>query len=293
MRNALPLWVLPALTLAACSSQRYEKDAPASEAVSAETVTAAADSTSFAADIASLNSASRKRIRTADVSCRVPDVFAASQALERVTKSLDGIVVESKQQNEISQEKYLPYKGDSLMHVRMYSTVASLTLRVPAAAMDSVVQVLTQQATYIDYRTLKDQDKTLDYLSNSLRNNAKTYTATADRNTSSVDAANYNQSKEDNTISRQLNNLAILDEANNATITVAMVQPGRADVLVEVDPTAATRAGFGTELKTALYTGADILRNIVLFFITIWPFVITGVVVWVMVKRFRKTSVQA
>ncbi|WP_291910448.1 DUF4349 domain-containing protein [Chitinophaga sp. CB10] len=294
MRNAVPLWVLPALTLAACSSAGYEKNAPSgAETVSAEAVTAAADSTSFAADIASLNSASRKRVRTADVSCRVPDVFKASQALERTAKSLDGIVVESKQTNEVSQEKYLPYSSDSLRHVRMYHTVANLTLRVPAAAMDSVVQVLTQQATYIDYRTLKDQDKTLDYLGNSLRNKTVQHTAKADRNTSSVDAASYNQQNADNTIDRQLSNLAILDEANYATITVAMVQPARADVVVEVNPEAITRAGFGTEMKTAVITGTDILRNILLFFVSIWPFILLAVAGWILVKRFRKTSVQA
>ncbi|WP_186774616.1 hypothetical protein [Chitinophaga pinensis] len=48
----------------------------------------AADSTGFTNDITSVNSASRKRVRTADVRCRVGSVFNAVSTLEHVVRVL-------------------------------------------------------------------------------------------------------------------------------------------------------------------------------------------------------------
>ncbi|RAJ79142.1 uncharacterized protein DUF4349 [Chitinophaga dinghuensis] len=293
MRKSIPLWVLPALSLAACNVATERNQSPNAEMManaSTGKLTEAADSVNFESDIESLNAASRKRVRTADVRCRVKNVFDATTALERVTKDLQGIVAESHQENTVSQDKYVPYSADSLMHVRMYSTVAQLTLRVPVNQMDSVVRVLSGMATYIDHRTLKDEDKTMQYLSNSLRNEIATQTPVPNKKHTSLDIAKYKDEKAEKVIDRQLNNLSLMDDVNNATITIAMVQPDRADVVVEVDPAAATRAGFGTELKNALYDGAVILRNILLFLITIWPFLLVGAMAWFLVKKFRKAT---
>ncbi|MBV8251250.1 MAG: DUF4349 domain-containing protein [Chitinophaga sp.] len=291
MRKSIPLWVLPALSLAACNAAPDHSASTVQVAKSnAEQITEKADSVAFATDIASLNAASRKRVRTADVRCRVKNVFDATTTLERVTKELDGVVVESHQENTVTQDKYVAYSADSLMHVRMYGTVAQLTLRVPVNRMDSVVHVLSGMATYIDHRTLKDEDKTMQYLSNSLRNNLVIQSPKPDKKATSLDIAKYKDEKEEKVIDRELNNLSLMDDVNNATLTVAMFQPDRADIVVEVNPAAATRAGFGTELKNALIDGTEILRNLFLFLITIWPFLILGAITWFLVKKYRKST---
>ncbi|WP_222597255.1 DUF4349 domain-containing protein [Chitinophaga pinensis] len=72
-------------------------------------------------------------------------------------------------QNESVVIKDVPYSADSLKRIELYTPVANLTLRVPTASLDSVVHTLTAMATFIDYRTLKDEDKTLTYLSNAMK----------------------------------------------------------------------------------------------------------------------------
>ncbi|NIG56042.1 hypothetical protein [Chitinophaga sp. Cy-1792] len=294
MRYSIPLWVLPALTLAACSAgpshHSATAEAAAEEKISANTVTAAADSVAFQNNIASLNSASRKRVRSADIQCRVNSVFDAVSTIERATRSVEGVIVSSNQYSQSRNDSYLPYTTDSVRQVRVYTTAADIQLKVPVASLDSVVHVITGLATFIDHRTLKDEDKTLDYLSNSLRNNVAASTVTADKKTSSVDAATYNDDKKVEKIDRQIRNLAIIDDVNNATISIALVQPDKADVQIVVNPDAVSRAGFGTELKMSVINGTEMLRNIFLFLVGIWPLVILGVLGYFTFRKIKKAA---
>lgn len=78
----VPLYYMAPVVLltAACSSgsnHHSYSEAADSAAISMNEVAQAADSTGFTNDISSVNSPSRKRIRTADVRCRVSSVFNA------------------------------------------------------------------------------------------------------------------------------------------------------------------------------------------------------------------------
>jgi hypothetical protein len=261
------LVIIPALTLFACSpSSTFHEE------------TATADSTTFSNEITKLNSPSRKRVRTADVRCRVNNVFSATSALEHVVTSMDGVIVESTMQNDFGVSKEIPYSADSLKRIQLYSPTANLTLRVPAAKLDSVVESLTAMASFIDYRTLKSQDKTLDYLSNALKNNEQgnveeTAPAPVNKKTP-LDVIAYEDRKKENIIDRKIVNMAILDDVNYATFSVQLFQSQIADVQVIVNPDRVTRAGFGTELLNALRNGVDIFKNVLLFFLQLWPFLL-------------------
>jgi hypothetical protein len=280
MRPLLCYLLIPALTLAACQSG---SDREAGQAAAYE---AAADSTRFSHDITALNSPSRKRVRTADVRCRVSNVFNAALTLERAVAGMNGVVVESSMQNTFGELRDVPYSADSLKRIQLYTPTAHLTLRVPAAGLDSVVHTLTAMASFIDYRTLKEQDKTLDYLANALRNkDSGTSHIVPEKEGTPLDVAAYRDARKSQAIDRKIVNLGILDDVNYATFTVQLFQPQLADVQVVVNPDRITRAGFGTELLTALGNGVDVIRNIVLFLLQLWPFALLAAVVWVVYKR--------
>ena len=279
------LVIIPALILVACSPSSTYHEA-----------TATADSTTFSNEITSLNSPSRKRVRTADVRCRVSNVFNATSALERVVNSIDGVIVESTIQNDFGVSKEIPYSVDSLKRIQLYTPTASLTLRVPAAKLDSVVGSLTAMASFIDYRTLKSQDKTLDYLSNALKNNEQGNVEAPPapvKKKTPLDVVAYEDRKKENIIDRKIVNLAILDDVNYATFTVQLFQPQLADVQVIVNPESATRAGFWTEFITALRSGAEIFKNVFLFLLQLWPFLLLAALIWFGVKRIPRRKLSA
>lgn len=276
---------IPLLALCACSNMK--------ESDLVKAMASTADSTAFAQDIStSLNSGSRKRIKSADVRCRVSNVFAATSSIEQLVNRLDGVVVESNLQNESVAHYSLPYSADSIKSVQLYTPVATLTLRVPEDKLDSVVYSLTAMAAFIDHRIKKNEDATMKYLANALRNEQREKSAANEKvvpakNGTAVDVAEYKDNQDAAVVNRRVENLSILDQAAYSTFTVQLFQPQVADVQILFNPDRASRAGFGTELATSLRTGAEVLRNILLFFVSIWPFVIAGIVGWVGYRKLR------
>ncbi|KAA2245724.1 DUF4349 domain-containing protein [Chitinophaga agrisoli] len=283
MRAYLFYLIVPALSLVACSNQSGLTTEEANYA-------ATADSTGFSKDMTALNSPSRKRVRTADVRCRVKNVYQAATALERAVNAMNGIIVTSTLENSFGRQQDVPYAGDSLKRVQLYTPTAALTLRVPAAGLDSVVRTLTAMASFIDYRTLKEEDKTLTYLSNALRNEREPEAVfTGKQLDTSLAEARYNDAHAEAAIDRKIANLAILDDVNYATFTVQLLQPEMADVQIVVNPDRVIRAGFGTELATALRNGMDICRNVVLFFLQLWPFLLLLAAAWWGYRKMKFT----
>jgi hypothetical protein len=271
----IPLYfIAPVLLVAACSGpSRYSKED--------ESPAVTADSTNFAHDITALNSPSRKRVRTADVRCRVNNVFDAVSKLEHAVISVNGMIGESTMQNDFGITQDLPYSTDSLKRVQLYTPTANLTLRVPVTSLDSVVRTLTSMAVFIDYRTLKEEDKTLAYLSNALRNDAPAPVGIKpSAKGTPLDVVTYQDQQQDAATERRIANLAILDDVHYATFTVQLFQPQQADIQVVVNPDKVTRAGFGTRTLTALGTGADTLSNLFLFMLSCWPFLILLTAGW-------------
>ncbi|PSL44808.1 uncharacterized protein DUF4349 [Chitinophaga niastensis] len=247
-----------------------------------------ADSTTFSNDISSLTSASRKRIKSADVRCRVTNVFAATSRLEQIVNEMGGVVAESSLKNEFVQQHELLYTSDSVKRVQLYTPTANLTLKVPVMYLDTVVRSLTAMAGFIDYRIIRDQDLTLKYLSNALKNENEKKAAekiVPEKKGKPLDVAVYQHQQEDQVVDRKMVNLEILDDVAYSTFTVQLFQPEVVDVQVVVNPAQATRAGFGTEIIMAMRSGAELLRNILLFFIQIWPFVLALALGWLGYKK--------
>lgn len=268
--------VVPAMTLYACSSGgSYESTLDSAVAQNSNSYTKAVEAAAAAGEeVPALTSPARKHVRTADVSCRVANVFSAATTLEQATNRFNGYVVESTLSNEFGSSQEIAYKGDSLKHVQLFTAVANLTMKVPVGKLDSLVSTLTNVATFVSARTLKDDDKTLEYLGNSMKNQVPAPVVAVTKKSDPITTATYQETKSNENIERKIANFAILDDANFATLTVKLSQPQQADVQVVVNPESAIRAGFGTELLTALWTGATALRNVFLFFLQLWPFVL-------------------
>lgn len=280
MRLSFSYLMIPVLFCCACSANRAEKQAMAEKEYAAT-----ADSTTFSDDMSRITSASRKRVKSADVRCRVASVFAAASTLEQLVTRSGGVVEESNMQNESVEQYRLPYSADSVKRVQLYTPVANLTLRVPVDSLDMVVRALTSTAVYIDHRVVKDQDMTLKYLANAMKNEQQEHSAAKAAVPSpkgnTLDIAEYNDQRGEQAVDRRISNLTILDDVAYSTFTVQLFQPEVADVQIVVNPAKMSRAGFGTELAVALRDGADIFRNILLFFVELWPFLLIGAAGWI------------
>ena len=172
------LLLLPVLSLMACANgdrgTRYAATANSTSVQSEE------GSTSPAVPAANTSAIipGHKIIRTADLQCKVPNVFNATTRLEQLVRSVGGIVQESQLSNRNTEIKTAYYKPDSLKQLQTYTTTSFITLRVPYMYLDSVVNAIPAMANFIDSRTLKQSDVTYQYLANELKNQSGDNTQT-------------------------------------------------------------------------------------------------------------------
>jgi hypothetical protein len=271
-------WVIPALFFIACNDQLSKEE---------KAFVATADSTGLPAEYATEATVARKIIRTADIRCRVQDVFRSATEVEHMVNAAGGSVAESRYVNEIADTKEFNISADSLKQVQVYTPTANLTLRIPTKYLDSVVAALSGSAAFINQRTLKQTDATYEYLSNALRNEALTPAAQVPQAITNrqLPVKQYSDEQQSDAIDRRMENLRVLDDVNYATCTVQLFQPQRIDVTIIADPAMATQAGWNSEIGSSLRNGVSMLRGILMFLISIWPAWVIGGLVYLVYRH--------
>lgn len=270
-------WVIPALFFIACNDQLSKEE---------KAFVATADSTGLPAEYATEETVARKIIRTADICCRVQDVFRSATEVEHMVNAVGGSVAESRYVNEIADTKEFNISADSLKQVQVYTPTANLTLRIPTKYLDSVVAALSGSAAFINQRTLKQTDATYEYLSNALRNEALTPAHVPQAvTTRQLPVKQYSDQQQSDAIDRRMENLRVLDDVSYATCTVQLFQPQRIDVTIIADPAMATQAGWNSEIGSSLRNGVSMLRGILMFLISIWPAWVIGSLVYLVYRH--------
>lgn len=285
-------WLLPLACLAACNNganhTEYVKGAPTDSAVSVAAIT---DST----QALPLNSPDRKYIRTADLTCKVSSVMNTVGTLEHTVTSLGGMVQESKVYNTTGEVKTIYYKPDSLKEVHTYNTAASLTLKVPARLLDSVVRSIPAITTFIDSRTLAQTDVTARYAGNQelIETNTKAYAkekavALSKKPDDLIKVQEYEDDNLRQYVERKIQQAEMTDDVSYATITIALSQPQQVYTQVVVDPDYAARVPFGSRMLHALSASVDMLGSFLVGLVEFLPVLLFLALLALVVKKLYR-----
>lgn len=281
--NKLVWLLLPAALMASCANN-------------AESYVPSADSVVMSSNLSDINSSSRKIIHTADIRCRVGDVYKSVDTLERMVNELGGMIAESTMENTTASFHAVRYSADSLKQVTGYTTTAHLTLRIPNFFLDTVIRKVPMLATFIDTRTIQRQDVTLKYLANAMKNQAAGIAAPAiaDKKNGGVKENKVVSSPQalanDTVINRRIENLQMLDDVNYATLKVDLYQPEKVDVQIVADTNRAASIPFGSRILLALGDGWQMMKGLVIVLLTAWPlWLLVGLVLYALsIMRKRK-----
>lgn len=238
---------------------------------------------------------SRKMMKSADIKMRVAEVQKATISLERATAAMDGLVMQS---DLVSQEtravKELPYTADSLKRVRVYETSSLLKVKVPAVYLDSFLNLVAAEARFMDSRNILVEDASLQYLGNELKQQVDAGTESMakatdlSRKTSeALDVARTEENKAAAKIDNKIDNLNIRDKVRYASVSIAITQPEKVDVVIVANVSKQMEAGWGTQLMNAAGAGWSLLKVVLTALVQLWPLWLFSSVV-LMVFRNRK-----
>jgi len=290
----LSLPALAVLALASCNNA----GAPAGTAAMQQEkdMQIAADSISPATSYAD----GRMLIKTAEYKCLVGDVYRATDAIERLTQSLGGMVTDSKMEQEAMREQEVPVSCDSVRRMKTFIPVAHLTLKVPVGQSDSVLHAIQALSVVpeVPLRHVYYDDVTLDVRANAMKNDAYGRNDHSDaalthaRKSEEILAVDqYKNNGSEQHIDRTLSNLALTDEVNYATIHVDFEQPEQILFTTVANTAYLARATFLQRLRTTLAGSINLLQEMILLLLQIWPLMaLAAAVIFVLRLLRRKPS---
>ncbi|PZF74388.1 DUF4349 domain-containing protein [Taibaiella soli] len=293
MKSFRLLFPVLLLTIIIASCGRSESHREAAEVVSTDTTSVAGTDVASAALAGNLTDPSRKIVHTADFNCRVKDVFQTTDKLEKMVRSVGGIVSESTLENQKSELHTQPYTEDSLRQVQEYRTVAHLTLRVPVKMVDSLLDAIPQYVDFMERRQLRLQDVTYQYMANQWQQEGRgSWDDKALQHAKStkdvIAAADRSQSDKMQDISNRIDNMHIDDNTRFATITLDIFQPSKVDVLIVPNGNYIARTPLSKRLMSGLRNGVEMIESVFVFFMYIWPLLVLAGVAYFVFRIMKK-----
>lgn len=203
-------------------------------------------------------------IRTADVRCRVNEAANSTYEVEDAVKQLGGYSSDTKLSSTQTWQQQIPISEDSLRQITKFNVVNTITIRVPAKNLDSLLRSLVPLVQYMDYRNVNDI--TLEQLSNQMeqtrlakynamiQSKVVDQTNKADKIMVAAEAMLEKQARSDNAY---LESLRLTDRVLYATLNLQMYQPEKTatDILFREKPIEPYNEGIGSRLSESLCAG--------------------------------------
>lgn len=203
----------------------------------------------------------RKVIKTADYSIKVKDVNKSTAAVEQMAKDFQGFISSTNLTNS------------------SYRISNNLTIRVPADRLDDLMLAIDKEAVYTNYKRVNAQDVTEEYLDietrlntkkevrdryvDILRNKAKTV-----EDVLKAEEAIRVIQEEIESREGRLNYLK--NQVSLSTINLELYQE------VPYTPDLGQQSSFWTRLKQSAGNGWQLILDIALGLVTIWPLLLIG-----------------
>lgn len=253
---------------------------------------------SFAANISGQDSV-RKFIRTADMRFQVKNIRSSTYAIENIVKHFNGFVTYTHLTAEENRKKTIRISKDSLLENLYYTAENTITFRVPAEHLDTVIRLIGTQIDYLDYRNIEASDITFDLLSNNMKK--KRLAKYQQRLSKSVDekgkklgdiqgAENSLLEKAEQEDNAVLEQVKTMDKVAYSTVNLSLYEREKVFRTVIADDLniEAYEPSFWSKAADSLYYGWNMLLELLLALLRIWfPLLVVIAGIYYLLKKLR------
>lgn len=284
--------IIPLLLINACGPGEYAK-------AYAEQANSIADSvSSYIGELHTdtINGVAHQFIRTADLQCKVKDLMHCNQRIEDLAKISGGYVESSEITSEKENVNCIRFKKDSVLEQTHYTSRASLRLRIPSVATDSVLREITAMAVFVDHRISGSNDVKWQLYSNVLAEKRfadynKRVKEKIDRSNARIDKVTEAEEKilekHELADNGRIETYTLGDKVNYSTIQVQLYEDQKVMSRVTAAPNAVQEyvPSFLGKLGDALLNGFELLKNLILFFANIWSVLLIMALLFFGIKK--------
>jgi len=240
---------------------------------------------------------SKKFIKTADLRFKVKSVEKTTQAIENLTNKLGGYVQQSQIKSNIVSTRDIEKSQDSIMNVIEFYVDNTLTIKVPSVYFDSVLFEISKLYTYLDSRNVKTEDVSTTFLRNKLKGEKrseyeKRIQRASDKGNKHLDdivqAERTASDLADMAIDKKIENYELQDRIDFSTITFNMYQANSTkNEMVQNTTLGEYQPSFWLKAWNAIRVGWNMILEIVIGLLYLWPLYILAFVIYYVVKTIR------
>lgn len=234
----------------------------------------------------------RAFVRTADLSFKVKDVKNATFDIESIVGEHNGYVTSSVLQSDVSYKNSIRVSKDSMLDIINYTVHTNIILRIPNTELDKTLTEISGLIDYLDYRKIKADDVTKDFLAAKLSENRfinhkkrleKTIDSKGKKLDQMADVENELLVKQEYADNTKLNTMELAHDVSYSTVSINIYQKEttKKEAYAYTLPSKPYTPNFGSKFINAISDGASVFGEIILFFVKLWPIalLITGIVV--------------
>ena len=254
----------------------------------------------YLADTLYLNSVrlSKKFIKTADLRFKVNNVEKTTQIIERLALRLGGYIQQSQIKSNYVSSRNIEISSDTIMEVLEYYVDNNMVIRVPSIYFDSVLAEITKEHIYLDRREVKTEDVSTVFLRNKLKEEKRTEyekriqkaVDKAPRKLDDIVMAERTASDlADIAIDKKIDNYKLQDRIDFSAISLNFYQSNNIHKeLVENTRLSEYQPSFWQRAWKALQVGWEVVLEIIVGLLYLWPLYLIAIGVYYLVKYIRE-----
>lgn len=239
----------------------------------------------------------RKFIRTADLKFKVKNVTESTNTIEDITKRFGGFVTSTELRSEIDKVTNTAVSEDSSLETTYFSVLSSISLRVPDVKLDSVLKEISGQVEYLDHRTIRADDVSLQMLANDLTRIRSSKDLETESDISYYDKPKvkdkialrqYLNGSRANIDEARLANLFLKDRVSFSTIILSIYQKQalNRELISNNKNIKEYEPGFGSKLVESFNFGWEIIKSFLLAIMKIWGLLVLAIIIFIVHRTF-------
>ena len=243
-----------------------------------------------------INGVTHNFIRKANLKFKTQDVLACSKKIEDIVAGNGGYVSASELSSNKNYTQSTQINKDSLVEQTFYTTVNSISIRVPSQRLETVLRLISDLALFIDYRNLHSNDVKMKLFSNQLAENRyKNFNNSLKQKTISTKAkTNQVINAEENILNKQtaadekrIESFELADQVNYSTITIETYQAQAVlkQVLAIPNTIEPYQISFTEKLGNSFLNGFQILKSFILFLVNSWGVILILVFLFILTRK--------
>ncbi len=238
----------------------------------------------------SSDSAGAKLVKTAQVDMKVKDAAKVSEEIVQLTTAnYHGIVMNHHLQSEELRSEDMKLSVDSLQRVTVYHTTATMTVRVPPAALNHFMSDVSKLGLHVNIRRMDIEDKTFDYLTSQLyQNNRKELVEQQKEGKVKFKDPTAILRVSDDLADEKVNNMRVDHAVQYSVVDLILSQNNTVSIehIANDDP-AVYQIPFLQRMAFALSNGWSMFADCVIALANLWVFLVLGVILWFTFKYYK------